>query len=320
MTAKKFQFKEDARKQLVEGIDIVAKTVGITLGPAGRNVFLDKGFGPPRVYSDGVSIAREIDLPDPFQNMGARLIQDAARQTNDIAGDGTTTSTVIAQAIVHKGFKNVAAGANPMALKTGIQKAVKEINDQLSVLAKPVQGRDQMAQIASLSAHEEEMGKMIADVMEKIGQDGIVTIEEGKGTTDEVEYVEGMRIDRGYISPYLVTNQEAMKAEIENPFILLTSEKISSANELVPVLEALSAKSKDIVIIAEDIEKEALATLVVNKLRGTMNCLAIKAPAFGDRRKAILEDLAILFGANLISKETGRGLESATIDDLGRAR
>ena len=320
MTAKKFQFKEDARKQLVEGIDIVAKTVGITLGPAGRNVVLDKGFGPPRVYSDGVSIAREIDLPDPFQNMGARLIQDAARQTNDIAGDGTTTSTVIAQAIVHKGFKNVAAGANPMALKTGIQKAVKEINDQLSVLAKPVQGRDQMAQIASLSAHEEEMGKMIADVMEKIGQDGIVTIEEGKGTTDEVEYVEGMRIDRGYISPYLVTNQEAMKAEIENPFILLTSEKISSANELVPVLEALSAKSKDIVIIAEDIEKEALATLVVNKLRGTMNCLAIKAPAFGDRRKAILEDLAILFGANLISKETGRGLESATIDDLGRAR
>ena len=320
MTAKKFQFKEDARKQLVEGIDIVAKTVGITLGPAGRNVVLDKGFGPPRVYSDGVSIAREIDLPDPFQNMGARLIQDAARQTNDIAGDGTTTSTVIAQAIVHEGFKNVAAGANPMALKTGIQKAVKEINDQLSVLAKPVQGRDQMAQIASLSAHEEEMGKMIADVMEKIGQDGIVTIEEGKGTTDEVEYVEGMRIDRGYISPYLVTNQEAMKAEIENPFILLTSEKISSANELVPVLEALSAKSKDIVIIAEDIEKEALATLVVNKLRGTMNCLAIKAPAFGDRRKAILEDLAILFGANLISKETGRGLESATIDDLGRAR
>ena len=320
MTAKKFQFKEDARKQLVEGIDIVAKTVGITLGPAGRNVVLDKGFGPPRVYSDGVSIAREIDLPDPFQNMGARLIQDAARQTNDIAGDGTTTSTVIAQAIVHEGFKNVAAGANPMALKTGIQKAVKEINDQLSVLAKPVQGRDQMAQIASLSAHEEEMGKMIADVMEKIGQDGIVTIEEGKGTTDEVEYVEGMRIDRGYISPYLVTNQEAMKAEVENPFILLTSEKISSANELVPVLEALSAKSKDIVIIAEDIEKEALATLVVNKLRGTMNCLAIKAPAFGDRRKAILEDLAILFGANLISKETGRGLESATIDDLGRAR
>ncbi|MAO89557.1 MAG: chaperonin GroEL, partial [Dehalococcoidia bacterium] len=320
MTAKKFQFKEDARKQLVKGIDIVAKTVGITLGPAGRNVVLDKGFGPPRVYSDGVSIAREIELPNPFQNMGAQLIQDAARQTNDIAGDGTTTSTVIAQALVHEGFKNVAAGANPMALKIGIQKAVKEINDQLSVLAKPIQGRDQMAQIASLSAHEEQMGNMIADVMDKIGQDGIVTIEEGKGTSDEVEYVEGMRVDRGYISPYLVTNQEAMKAEIDNPYILLTSEKISSANELVPVLEALSAKSKDIVIIAEDIEKEALATLVVNKLRGTMNCLAIKAPAFGDRRKAILEDLAILFGANLISKETGRGLESATIEDLGRAR
>jgi chaperonin GroEL len=300
MTAKTFRFKEDARKQLVKGIDIVAKTVGITLGPAGRNVVLDKGFGPPRVYSDGVSIAREIDLPDPFQNMGARLIQDAARQTNDIAGDGTTTSTVIAQALVHEGFKNVAAGANPMALKIGIQKAVKEINDQLSVLAKPIQGRDQMAQIASLSAHEEQMGNMLADVIDKIGQDGIVTIEEGKGTSDEVEYVEGMRVDRGYISPYLVTNQEAMKAEIDNPYILLTSEKISSANELVPVLEALSAKSKDIVIIAEDIEKEALATLVVNKLRGTMNCLAIKAPAFGDRRKAILEDLAILFGANLI--------------------
>ena len=320
MTAKKFQFKEDARKQLVKGIDIVAKTVGITLGPAGRNVVLDKGFGPPRVYSDGVSIAREIDLPNPFQNMGAQLIQDVARQTNDIAGDGTTTSTVIAQALVHEGFKNVAAGANPMALKAGIQKAVKEINDQLSVLAKPVRGRDQIAQIASLSAHEEQMGNMIADVMEKIGQDGIVTIEEGKGTTDEVEYVEGMRVDRGYISPYLVTNQEGMKAEVDNPYILLTSEKISAANELVPILEALSATSKDIVIIAEDIEKEALATLVVNKLRGTMNCLAIKAPGFGDRRKAILEDLAILFGANLISKETGRGLESATIEDLGQAR
>ena len=320
MGAKTFRFSQDAREQLVKGIDILAKTVGVTLGPAGRNVIMDRGFGAPRVYSDGVSIAREIDLPDPFQNMGARLLQDAARKTNEVAGDGTTTATVLAQAIVHEGFKNVAAGADPMAIKRGIEKAVAGIKTELDERANPVKGRDQMAQIAILSAHEEEMGNLIADVADKVGEDGIITVEEGKSTGYEVEHVEGVRIDRGYLSPYFVTDGEGMKAEIDNPYILLTTEKISTVAELIPLLEKLTPVSKNLVIIAEDVEKEALATLVVNKMRGTINCLAIKAPAFGDRRKSILEDLAILFGANLINKEIGRDLESATVEDLGRAR
>ena len=320
MTAKQFQFRADAREHLVRGIDTLARTVGVTLGPAGRNVVLDRGFGAPRVYSDGVSIAREIELPDAFENMGARLLQDAARKTNDVAGDGTTTATVLAQAMVHEGFKNVAAGADPMALKRGMESAVSEIKRRLDEAATPVRGRDQMAQIATLSAHEEEMGSLIADVVESVGGDGIITVEEGKGTGYEVEHVEGMRVDRGYISPYFITDSERMRAEIEGPYILLTTEKISTAAELVPVLEKLAPVSKNLVVIAEDVEKEALATLVVNRLRGTLNCLAVKAPAFGDRRKAILEDLAILFGATLISKESGRELKSATVEDLGRAR
>ncbi len=320
MTAKKFKFHHDAREQLVKGIDTLAKTVGVTLGPAGRNVVMERSFGAPRVYSDGVSIAREIDLPNPFENMGARLAQDAARKTNDVVGDGTTTATVLVQAMVHEGFKNVAAGADPMALKRGIEKAVTGIKAELDLRAKPVKGRDQMAQIAILSAHEEEMGNLIADVADKVGEEGIITVEEGKSTGYEVEHVEGVRIDRGYLSPYFVTDAEGMKAEIESPYILLTTEKISTVAELVPLLEQLAPVSKNLVVIAEDVEKEALATLVVNKMRGTLNCLAIKAPAFGDRRKAILEDLAVLFGATLINKEIGRDLESATVEDLGRAR
>jgi chaperonin GroEL len=320
MAAKRFKFDQDAREQLVKGIDTLAKTVGVTLGPAGRNVVMDRGFGAPRVYSDGVSIAREIDLPNPFENMGARLLQEAARKTNDVAGDGTTTSTVLAQAIVHQGFKNVAAGADPMAVKRGIDQAVGLIIAGLDKASNPVKGREQMAQIAILSAHEEEMGNLIADVADRVGEDGIISVEEGKSTGYEVEQVEGMRIDRGYLSPYFVTDAEGMKAEIDHPQILLTTEKISTVAELVPLLEKLAPVSKNLVIIAEDVEKEALATLVVNKMRGTINCLAIKAPAFGDRRKSILEDLAIIFGATLINKEMGRDLASATIEDLGSAR
>ncbi len=320
MAAKQFQFREDAREHLVKGIDTLAKTVGVTLGPAGRNVVLDRGFGAPRVYSDGVSIAREIELPDAFENMGARLLQDAARKTNDVAGDGTTTATVLAQAMVHEGFRNVAAGADPMAIKRGMDQAVTEIKRRLDEVATPVRGRDQIAQIATLSAHEEEMGSLLADVVDQVGQDGIITVEEGKGVGYDVEHVEGMRVDRGYISPYFVTDAEGMRAEISSPYILLTTEKISTAAELIPLLEKLAPASKNLVVIAEDVDKEALATLVVNKLRGNLSCLAVKAPAFGDRRKAILEDLSILFGATLISKESGREIQSATVEDLGHAR
>lgn len=320
MAAKQFQFREDAREHLVKGIDTLAKTVGVTLGPAGRNVVLDRGFGAPRVYSDGVSIAREIELPDAFENMGARLLQDAARRTNDVAGDGTTTATVLAQAMVHEGFRNVAAGADPMAIKRGMDQAVTEIKRRLDEVATPVRGRDQIAQIATLSAHEEEMGSLLADVVDQVGQDGIITVEEGKGVGYDVEHVEGMRVDRGYISPYFVTDAEGMRAEISSPYILLTTEKISTAAELIPLLEKQAPVSKNLVVIAEDVDKEALATLVVNKLRGNLSCLAVKAPAFGDRRKAILEDLSILFGATLISKESGREIQSATVEDLGRAR
>ena len=320
MAAKQFQFREDAREHLVKGIDTLAKTVGVTLGPAGRNVVLDRGFGAPRVYSDGVSIAREIELPDAFENMGARLLQDAARKTNDVAGDGTTTATVLAQAMVHEGFRNVAAGADPMAIKRGMDQAVTEIKRRLDEVATPVRGRDQIAQIATLSAHEEVMGSLLADVVDQVGQDGIITVEEGKGVGYDVEHVEGMRVDRGYISPYFVTDAEGMRAEISSPYILLTTEKISTAAELIPLLEKLAPASKNLVVIAEDVDKEALATLVVNKLRGNLSCLAVKAPAFGDRRKAILEDLSILFGATLISKESGREIQSATVEDLGHAR
>ena len=318
--AKQLQFSEEARAAMKRGIDIMADTVGVTLGPRGRNVVLDKKFGPPQVCSDGVTIAKEIELEDPFENMGAQLLKEAASKTNDVAGDGTTTATVLAQAIVHEGFKNIAAGANPMALKRGIERGVVAMRDAIEEMSTPVEGRTQIAQVASLSAHDEEMGELIADVMEKVGKDGVITVEESKGLSYEQEFVEGMQIDRGYISPYFITDQDRMEASIDDPYILITDKKISAVADVLPALEKILQVAKNVVVVAEDIEGEALATLVVNKLRGTLNCVAVKAPGFGDRRKAMLEDMAILTGGQVISEEVGRKLDSVTVEDLGRAR
>ena len=318
--AKQLQFSEEARAAMKRGIDIMADTVGVTLGPRGRNVVLDKKFGPPQVCSDGVTIAKEIELEDPFENMGAQLLKEAASKTNDVAGDGTTTATVLAQAIIHEGFKNIAAGANPMALKRGIERSVVAMRDAIEDMSTPVEGRTQIAQVASLSAHDDEMGELIADVMEKVGKDGVITVEESKGLTYEQEFVEGMQIDRGYISPYFITDQDRMEASIDDPYILITDKKISAVADVLPALEKILQAGKNVVVVAEDIEGEALATLVVNKLRGTLNCIAVKAPGFGDRRKAMLEDMAILTGGQVISEEVGRKLDSVTVEDLGRAR
>ncbi len=318
MPAKELVFGDDARTRLKKGIDTLADTVKITLGPKGRNVILDKKFGPPQVSSDGVTIAKEIELEDQFENMGAQLLKEASKKTNDDAGDGTTTSTVLAQAIVEEGFKNVAAGADPMALKRGLELAVKTVQKTIDKLSIPVEGRDQIAQVASLSAHDEEMGNKIADVMEKTGKDGVITVDESKGLDYEVEYVEGMQIDRGYISPYFVTDSENMKASLEDAYILITDKKVSSVSDVLPILEKVLKVTKNFVLIAEDVDGEALATLVVNRLRGALNCVAIKAPGFGDRRKAMLQDIAILTGGQVISEEIGRKLESADIEDLGR--
>ncbi len=318
--AKQLQFSEEARAAMKRGIDIMADTVGVTLGPRGRNVVLDKKFGPPQVCSDGVTIAKEIELEDPFENMGAQLLKEAASKTNDVAGDGTTTATVLAQAIVHEGFKNIAAGANPMALKRGIERGVVAMRDAIEDMSTPVEGRTQIAQVASLSAHDDEMGELIADVMEKVGKDGVITVEESKGLSYEQEFVEGMQIDRGYISPYFITDQDRMEASIDDPYILITDKKISAVADVLPALEKILQVGKNVVVVAEDIEGEALATLVVNKLRGTLNCVAVKAPGFGDRRKAMLEDMAILTGGQVISEEVGRKLDSVTVEDLGRAR
>jgi len=317
---KQFQFKENAREQLMEGVNLLARVVGITLGPNGRNVILEKEFGPPQVCSDGVTIAKEIELEEPFHNMGAQLIKEAASQTNDAVGDGTTTSTILAQAILKNGFRSVAAGADPMALKRGIDKAVESIAVELKELSQPVANDEQIAQVAILSAHEEEMGTLIASIISKIGKDGVVSVEESRGLDYEVEYVEGMEIDRGFLSPYFVTDQDRMVAELNDPYVLITSEKIEKAEDLIPFLEKFTAVGRDLVIIAEDIEGQALATLVVNKMRGTLNILGLKAPAFGDRRKAILEDMSILFGATVISGETGRSFDSIEIADLGKCR
>jgi len=317
---KQLVFEENARKRLKAGIDMLADTVKVTLGPKGRNVVLDKKFGPPQVCSDGVTIAKEIELEQPFENMGAQLIKEAASKTNDVAGDGTTTSVVLAQAIIREGFKNVAAGADPMAMKRGIHMALDTIKDQLKGSATPVEGKEQITQVASLSAHEAAIGELIADVMEKVGKDGVITVEESKGLEYEVEYVEGMQIDRGYISPYFITNSERMDSSLEEPYVLITDKKISSVNDLLPALERILQVTKNLVIVAEDVDGEALATLVVNKLRGTLQVLAVKAPGFGDRRKAMLEDLAILTGGKVISEETGRKLDSATAADMGRCR
>ena len=321
MAGKQLAYSEDARKAIKGGVDTLADAVKITLGPKGRNVILDKKFGPPQVCSDGVTIAKEIELPDPFENMGAQLIKEAASKTNDTAGDGTTTSVVLAQALITDGFKNVAAGANPMSLKRGIDKAVDAIVKELKGKSTPVETRDRIAQVASLSAHEDEIGQTIADAMEKVGKDGVITVEESKSLADETEYVEGMQVDRGYLSPYFITNADRMETVINSPVIMITDKKVSAVSDLLPTLEKLlQAGKKDVVLIAEDVEGEALATLVVNKLRGTLNCLAVKAPGFGDRRKAMLEDISILTGGTVISEDTGRKLDSATIADMGEAR
>ena len=321
MPAKKISYSEEARKSLRTGIDSLAAAVKVTLGPKGRNVVLDKSFGPPQVCSDGVTIAKEIELPDAFENMGAQLIKEAATKTNDAAGDGTTTSVVLAQAIIHEGFKNVTAGADPMAIKRGIEKAVASVVVEVQKMSEPVETKERIGQVASLSAHEEAIGATIAEAMEKVGKDGVITVEESKGLSDEIEYVEGMQIDRGYISPYFITNADRMESVIEDATILITDKKVSAVAEMLPALEKLlQVGRKNVVIVGEDVDGEALATLVVNKLRGTLNILAIKAPGFGDRRKAMLEDIAILTGGTVISEETGRKLDSAELEDFGQAR
>jgi chaperonin GroEL len=317
---KQLYFNEEARRALKRGVDIVADAVKTTLGPRGRNVSIDKKFGAPTVTHDGVTVAKEIELKDPFENMGARLLVEVATKTNDVVGDGTTTATVLAQSIVNEGLKMVAAGANPMLIKRGLDKAVEAVVAELRSVAIPVRDRADIAHVAAISAADSEIGDLIAEVMEKVGKDGVITVEESKGIAFEKEYTEGMQIDRGYISPYFVTNPERMEAELEDPYILITDKKISSIQDILPVLEKALQVTKNLVIIAEDVDGEALATLVVNKLRGTINALAVKAPGFGDRRKAMLQDIAILTSGTLISEEIGRKLDSATVEDLGRAR
>jgi chaperonin GroEL len=318
--AKQLVFQEAARASLKRGVDKLADAVSTTLGPKGRNVALDKKFGAPTVTHDGVTVAKEIELEDPYENMGAQLLKEAATKTNDIAGDGTTTATVLAQAIVNEGLKNVAAGANPMLLKRGIEAATDAISKNILAQATPISTKDEIAKVASTSAQDPEIGQLIAEVMDKVGKDGVVTVEESKGLEFETEYVEGMQFDRGYISAYFISNPDSMTAVIDEPYILIHDKKISAAQDIVPVLEKLVQIGKrDLVIISEDVDGEALATLVLNKLRGMLNVLAVKAPGFGDRRKAMLQDIAALTGGTVISEETGRKLESVILDDLGRA-
>jgi chaperonin GroEL len=320
MVAKQLLFDEAARRRLRDGVDALADAVKVTLGPRGRNVVLDKKYGAPNITKDGVTVAREIELEDPFENMGAQLAKQVATKTNDVAGDGTTTATVLAQALVHAGMKVVASGYNPMMVKRGIEAALQAAVEDLRAQAKPVLTKEQIAHVASISANDKQIGELIADVMEKVGKDGVITVEESRGIKFETEFVDGLQLDRGYVSPYFVTNPDRMEAVIENPYIIITDKKISSIQELLPLLEKVLQVTKDIVIIADDVEGEALATLVVNKLRGTLNVLAVKAPSFGDRRKAILEDIAILTGGTLITEDIGLKLENATVADLGRAR
>ncbi len=318
---KQLAFDVEARRKLKSGVDTLAEAVKTTLGPKGRNVALDKKYGAPTVSHDGVTVAKEIELPDPFENMGAQLLKEAATKTNDVAGDGTTTATVLAQSIVSEGLKNLAAGANPMIIKRGLDKGAQAVVQAIKDMAVPVQGRDEIANVASISAADKEIGNLIADVMDKVGKDGVITVEESKGLQFETEYVEGMQFDRGYISPYFVTNPDRMVAEIEEPYILITEKKLSAIADIVPVLENLVQQGrKNLVVIAEDVEGEALATLVVNKLRGVLNVLAVKAPGYGDRRKEMLKDIAILTGGVVISDELGRKLDSITVRDLGQAR
>ena len=320
MAAKQLVFGEEARRKLKNGIDVVATAVATTLGPKGRNVALDRKFGSPTITHDGVTVAKEIELEDPFENMGAQLLKEAATKTNDIAGDGTTTSTVLAHAIVTEGLKTLAAGANPMMLKRGIEAAAKAVADEIKSQAIEIREKNEIANVATISAQDRSIGELIADVMDKVGKDGVITVEESKGLEFEQEYVEGMQFDRGYISAYFVTDAEHMEAVIADPYMLIHDKKISAAADIVPVLEKMVQVGKrDLVIIAEDIDGEALATLVLNKIRGMINVLAVKAPGFGDRRKAMLQDIATLTGAQVISEETGRKLDTTTVADLGRA-
>ena len=320
MAAKQLAFDMEARKSLREGVDALANTVKVTLGPRGRNVVLDKKFGAPLIINDGVTIAREIELEDPFRNMGAQLAKEVSIRTNDVAGDGTTTATVLAQAIVTEGLRNVAAGADPMALKRGLDTGLRVVVDELRGMAAPVEQKHEIAAVATISGDNEEIGEIIADVMEKVGKDGVITVEEGQGIRMETEFTDGMQLDRGYVSPYFVSNPERMEAAIDDPYILITDRKISAVQDVVPMMEKLLQITKNLVIIADDVDGEALATLVVNKLRSTINVLAVKAPGFGDRRKQQLEDIAVLTGGTLITEELGRTLEQTQIADLGRAR
>ena len=320
MAAKQLVFSEEARRGLQKGMDLLATAVVTTLGPKGRNVAIDRKFGSPTITHDGVTVAKEIELEDPFENMGAQLLKEAATKTNDIAGDGTTTSTVLAHSIVSEGMKNLAAGFNPMLLKRGIEAATKAVAGKISDQSIELTTKEEIANVASISAQDRTIGELIAEVMDKVGKDGVITVEESKGLEFETEYVEGMQFDRGYISPYFITDPEQMEADVEEPYLLIHDKKISAAQDIVPILEKMVQIGKrELVIIAEDIDGEALATLVLNKLRGMLNVIAVKAPGFGDRRKAMLQDIAVLTGANVISEETGRKLESATMEDLGRA-
>jgi chaperonin GroEL len=317
---KQIVFDEEARRSLKMGVDVLAEALKVTLGPRGRRVVLDRKYGAPAVVDDGVSIAKEIELRDPFENMGAQLAKEISSKTNDVAGDGTTTATVLGAAIVREGMKNVAAGANPITLKKGIDKGVEAVIDHLRSMARPVTGKEQIEQVATLSAHDPEIGNMIAEVMEKVGKDGVITVEESRGIRMEIEFVDGLQLDRGYVSPYFVTNTERMESSLDDPYILITDKRISAVTDLLPILEKVLQVTKNFVIIADDLDGEALATLVVNKLRGTINALAVKAPSFGDRRKEMLEDIAILTGGTFITEDMGRKLEGAQIADLGRAR
>lgn len=318
--AKQIKFGEDARKSLLEGVNKLADTVKVTLGPKGRNVVLDKSFGAPLITNDGVTIAKEIELEDKFENMGARLVKEVSEKTNDVAGDGTTTATVLAQAMIKEGVKNVAAGADPMAMKRGIDKGVKSAVDELKTISVPVNGKDDIARVASISANNDEVGELIAEAMEKVSKDGVITIEESKTSTTQLNVVEGMQFDKGYVSPYMVTDTEKMEAIVDNPYILITDKKISNIQEILPLLESLMQQSGKLVIICDDIEGEALSTLVLNKLRGVLNVVAVKAPGFGDKRKAMLQDIAILTGGEVITSDLGLELKDTQINQLGRAR
>ncbi len=317
--AKEIMFSEDARRAMLRGVDALANAVKVTLGPKGRNVVLEKKFGSPLITNDGVTIAKEIELEDKFENMGAQLVSEVASKTNDVAGDGTTTATVLAQAMIREGLKNVTSGANPMVIRRGIEKATRAAVEELQRISKPIEGKSSIAQVASISAADEEVGQLIAEAMERVGNDGVITTEESKGFVTELEVVEGMQFDRGYASPYMVTDSDKMEAVLDNPYILITDKKISSIQEVLPVLEQVVQQGKSLLLIAEDVEGEALATLVVNKLRGTFNAVAVKAPGFGDRRKAMLEDIATLTGAEVITEDLGLDLKSANITQLGTA-